>query len=169
MSLPVPAARAESEARARTFTYAKGKRWHRLVYGASLVCFAVLAVSKSLALGAFASGAWLAVVVLGGLGLIAFRGLFDHRPVLTIGPEGIWFIRWKRKHAIPWAQVQHIALRDGGRGGPLVCVYLPGDDREMRTGAIPPHAFGAALLDVSAPEAAAVATAFWSAATSSLR
>ena len=100
------------------FTFAKGRPWQRWLFGVLFCAFIVLAMSRTISLGTFALKAWLPVIVLGGLGLVAFRGLFDPRPALTIGPEGIWFIRWKRKWPIPWQQVRDIKLQQVARGEP---------------------------------------------------
>lgn len=145
------------------FTYAKGRPWQRWLFAGLLSAFVVFAMFRSVALGALSLSAWLPVIVLGCLGLVAFRGLFDRRPALTIGPEGIWFIRWKRKWPIPWQQVRDIKLHQVGRGGPLICVYLAGQS-EIRTSELPEHTFGTALLDVSPHDAFALANNHWSAA-----
>ena len=140
----------------QSFPYAKGKLWQRWLYGGCLATFFALAATRFIVFGQFSVGTWLSVFLLALGGAFAFRGLVDRRPVLTIGPEGIWFARWGIKRPIHWGQVREVKLQEIGKGGPLVCIHL-NNEEEGRIGHLPQHFFGTALLDISAPDAYAIA------------
>lgn len=108
----------------RTFRYAKGELWQRLVYVAVILVFVVLAVSKPHTGERQAHAGWFPVVVLVALGLWAFRGLYDRRPVLTFSGEGVWFAAWNLDHPIAWGDIQKVKYTPAARGEPWITLLV---------------------------------------------
>lgn len=147
----------------RTYRYAKGRAWQQLVYAAAVAGFTTLAVSRTSATGNTSHASWLAVVVLVGLGLIAFRGIFDRRPALLISDGGVWFRGWDVNKPIRWRDVSDIRYVSVARGEPLI-------ELEIRPDNVAPHGrstyhFRTSMLDIRNKDAFALVSEYWRAAS----
>lgn len=144
------------------FRYAKGWIWQRMLLLCVVVAFAVLAVYRTADGGGKGQGTWLAAIVLASLGLYAFRGLFDRRPVLLISDAGVWFRGWHLERPIPWGEIAQVRYVSAARGEPFITLELAATSTDRR--AQQEFQFRTGELDVENEEALRLVKEYWNAA-----
>jgi hypothetical protein len=144
------------------FRYTKGRVWQRVTYVAVVLAFAVLAIHRAAESEGKGRGGWFAVVVLAFLGLYAFRGVFDRRPVLRISAAGVWFRGWHHARPVSWSDVSDVRYIPAARGEPFITLELANATSDGR---VPRQLqFRTGELDVENEEALRLVKQYWHAA-----
>jgi hypothetical protein len=146
-----------------TYQLAKGKPWHRGLYSLCLLAFLAIATARWIDTGKLSAATLFSLLTLVVLGLIAFRGLFDNRVILTIGSDGIWFAHWGIAKPLHWSEVVRVRKFDAARGDPFICMDVRGQSSQCRD-EIPKFSFRTAMLDVSTDEAFQLVSEYWQSA-----